>query len=112
MAENQGAALHIGSDEFNTIILEADKPALVDFWAPWCFPCRMLTATIEELAKDYESKAIIAKINTDENGELAQSLGIQGIPTMILFKEGKEVDRIVGAVPKPALAAKLDALLG
>ena len=112
MAENQETALHIGSDEFNTSILEADKPALVDFWAPWCFPCRMLAPTIEELAKDYEGRAIIAKINTDENGELAQSLGIQGIPTMILFKEGKEVDRVVGAVPKPALASKLGALLG
>jgi thioredoxin 1 len=103
--------VHVGMDDFNTAVLEADKPALVDFWAPWCFPCRMVAPTIEEVAKDYEGKVIVAKVNTDENGELAGSFGIQGIPTMILFKDGKEADRIVGAVPKKVLVSKLDALL-
>jgi len=110
MAENE-AVLHVGSDDFQAEVLDSGKPALVDFWAPWCFPCRMIAPTIEELAKDYQGRAVVAKINTDENGPLAQSLGIQGIPTMILFKDGEEVDRVVGAVPKQALASKLDALL-
>jgi thioredoxin 1 len=110
MSESE-AVLHVSSEDFQAEVLDSGKPALVDFWAPWCFPCRMIAPTIEELAKDYEGRAVVAKINTDENGELAQSLGIQGIPTIILFKDGQEADRVVGAVPKQALASKIDALL-
>lgn len=103
--------LHVESDQFKEKVIEAELPALVDFWAPWCFPCRMIGPTIEELAKDYAGRAIVAKVNTDNNGELASSFGIQGIPTMIFFKDGKIVDRVMGAVPKHVLTAKLDALL-
>jgi thioredoxin 1 len=110
MAENE-KVLHVGQADFESKVVNADKPALVDFWAPWCFPCRMIAPTIEELAGDYENKVIVAKVNTDEHGEVAQSYGIQGIPTMIFFKDGQEVDRVTGAVPKQALAEKLDALL-
>ena len=108
---DQENALHVSKDDFNEMVLNAGKPALVDFWAPWCFPCRMIAPTIEELAKDYQGKVVVAKVNTDENGELAGSFGIQGIPTMILFKDGKEADRVTGAVPKQVLISKLDALL-
>ena len=110
MTENE-KVLHVGKADFDAKVLQADQPSLVDFWAPWCFPCRMIAPTIEELANDYDGRVIVAKVNTDEHGEIAQSYGIQGIPTMILFKGGQEVDRITGAVPKQALVAKLDALL-
>lgn len=104
--------LHVNSGEFKSKIVEAGKPALVDFWAPWCFPCRMIAPTIEELARDYQGRVIVAKVNTDDNGELASSFGIQGIPTMLFFKEGKVVDRVTGAVPKHVLVAKLNKMLG
>lgn len=110
MADNE-KVLHVGKSDFESKVLQADQPALVDFWAPWCFPCRMIAPTIEELASDYDGRAIVAKVNTDQDGEIAQSYGIQGIPTMIFFKGGQEVDRITGAVPKQALSSKLDALL-
>ena len=111
MAENE-KVLHIGKAEFDQTVLKADKPVLVDFWAPWCSPCLMIASTVEQLAEEYDGKVIVAKVNTDEDGEIAQSYGIQGIPTMIFFNNGEEADRITGAVPKQALAAKLDALLG
>jgi thioredoxin 1 len=103
--------LHVTDDTFQKEVLESDLPVLVDFWAPWCGPCRMLGPVIEELAKDYDGRALVAKLNTDENQDTPRRYGIMGIPTVILFKKGEEVDRLVGVRPKPALAAKLDALL-
>jgi thioredoxin 1 len=103
--------LHVTDATFQKDVLESTLPVLVDFWAPWCGPCRMLAPTIEELAKDYDGRAVVAKMNTDENGETPGKYNIMGIPTMILFNGGEEVERLVGVRPKKAIAEKLDALL-
>lgn len=84
---------------------------MVDFWAVWCGPCRMIAPTVEELAKEYTGKLKVAKLNTDDNPDIASRYKIMGIPTIIFFKDGQKVDQIVGAVPKPQLKAKIDTLL-
>lgn len=94
---------------FNKEALEADKPVLVDFYADWCGPCKMMSPIIEELAKDYEGEIIIGKLNTDENPNTTAQYKVMSIPTMILFKDGKELDKVVGAVSKDTLVEKLDA---
>ena len=85
--------------------------SMVDFWAPWCGPCRMIAPVIEELAADFEGKANICKVNTDEEQDIAVKFGIRSIPTIMFFKDGKMVDQVVGAQSKQALAQKIDALL-
>ncbi len=105
------ALLHVSDAEFRKTVLEADVPVLVDFWAAWCGPCRMIAPSVEEIAKDYAGKALVAKMDTDANPQTPHKYGIMGIPTLIIFKNGKEVDRIVGAVPKAAITRKLDAVL-
>lgn len=92
-------------------ILNTDKPVLVDFWATWCGPCRALAPVIEELAAEYEGKAVIGKCNVDDNEDLPVNFGIRSIPTLLFFKNGELVDRLVGAAPKSDIAAKLNALL-
>jgi len=92
----------------NTI---AEGVTLVDFWAPWCGPCRMIAPIIEELAEEFDGKAGIAKVNTDEEQMTAVKYGIRSIPTLIIFKDGKAVDQIIGAVPKQVFASKLEAVL-
>ena len=90
----------VNDDNFASEILQADVPALVDFWAPWCGPCRMVSPALEELAADYEGKVKVMKMNVDDNQRTAAQYGIRSIPTVMLFKGGELVDQIIGAVPK------------
>ena len=103
-----GAALDLNDDNFDTEIGSSDVPVLVDFWAPWCPPCRQLTPTIEALADEYAGKAKVAKVNIDEAGQIAQRFGISSIPALFVMKNGEVVDRMMGAQPKANLAAALD----
>jgi thioredoxin 1 len=97
---------------FNEEVLKSKVPALVDFWAPWCGPCRMQGPIIEELEKDYAGKPVkIGKLNVDENGDVAQKYGVMSIPTLLLFKDGKIVEQMVGVQSKESLKSKLDALM-
>ena len=101
-------AIEITDANFKEII-SSDKPVLVDFWAEWCGPCKMIGPVIEELAGDYEGKAIIGKMDVDSNREVPMQFGVRSIPTLLVFKNGEVVDKQVGAVPKNVLSQKLDA---
>ena len=101
-------ALEITDANFQDVI-NSDKPVLVDFWAEWCGPCRMVGPVVEELAGEYEGRAIVGKVDVDANPQISMKFGIRSIPTLLVFKNGQVVDKQVGAVPKNVLAAKLDA---
>ncbi|MEA2639919.1 MAG: thioredoxin 1 [Chloroflexota bacterium] len=101
------APVHVSENSFDTDVLGSTEPVLVDFWADWCAPCRMVAPVLEEIANEQDGKLKIAKIDVDANPGFVQRFGIAGIPTMILFKEGKEVDRVTGYMPKQALWTKL-----
>jgi thioredoxin 1 len=104
-----GKALELNNDNFEATVKEG--VTLVDFWAPWCGPCRMVAPIVDELATDYEGKANICKVNTDENQDIAVKYGIRSIPSILFFKDGEQVDMIVGAVSKQAFEQKIDGLL-
>ena len=103
--------IHVSDAEFQEKVLNSTTPVIVDFWAPWCGPCRMVAPILDELAKDYDGKIVVAKVNTDENPQWAMKFGVQGIPTMLFVKGGQLVDRMVGAAPKPFIQQRVDALL-
>ncbi len=104
-------AVEITDGNFETVVKNSDKVVLVDFWAEWCGPCRMVGPIVEELAKEYDGKAVIGKLNVDNNPNVSMEFGVRNIPTILFFKGGKVVDKQVGAVPKAQLAAKLQAQL-
>jgi thioredoxin 1 len=104
-------AVEITDANFDEMVLNAGKPVLIDFWAVWCGPCRAVAPIVEEIADEYDGRAVIAKMDVDQNKQIATQLGIQAIPTLLLVKDGQIADRIVGMVDKKSLAAKLDALL-
>jgi thioredoxin 1 len=97
---------------FEDDVLKSDRPVLVDFWAAWCAPCRMLAPTVEAVAEKYASSARVVKVNVDDNPSVSQRFGIKGIPTLILFKNGKEEERVVGATSEQAISRMLDKHVG
>jgi len=104
-------ALELTDSNFEELVLKSDKPVLVDFWAEWCGPCRMVGPTVEELHHDYSGKTVVGKVNVDENPNISAQFGIRNIPTLLVFKNGEIVDKQVGVAPKSVLAGKLDAQL-
>jgi len=106
-----GNALAVTSGNFATEVLQSPLPVLVDFWAAWCGPCRAVAPTVEALASEYAGKLKVVKLDVDESGDVAGQFGVQSIPTLILFKDGQPVERLVGAVPKPAIVSKIQPYL-
>ncbi len=104
-------ALEINDANFEELVVKSDKPVVIDFWAVWCGPCRMIAPLIEEMAKDYEGKAVIGKLDVDSNPNVTTKFGVRNIPTVLFLKNGEVVDKQVGAVPKSVLVQKLEALL-
>lgn len=105
------ALLELTSSNWDSEVLKAKGLVIIDFWAPWCGPCRIISPAVEELAKEYSGKVKVAKLNTDENSEIASRYKIMGIPTIMFFKDGVKLDQIVGVVPKQHLKEKIDSYL-
>ena len=105
------AALEVTDDSFTNEVLNSELPVLVDFWAEWCGPCKMVSPIVEELSNEYNGKVKVAKLDVDSNPQTATNYGIRGIPTLLMFKDGSAVDQIVGAVPKTHIAERLDKII-
>ncbi|PZN12770.1 MAG: thioredoxin [Bacillota bacterium] len=104
--------IELTAEHFETEVLQADRPVLVDFWAPWCGPCRMIAPVVEEIARDHADKLKVAKLNVDDHGAVAARYGVMSIPTLILFRDGQPVTRIVGFRPKEELEQEILRALG
>ncbi len=104
-------ALEINDGNYAELVEKSDKVVMIDFWAEWCGPCRMLTPIVEEMHKEFDGKAVIGKVNVDDNPEITNKHGIRNIPTILFLKNGTVVDKVVGAVPKANLTTKLNGLL-
>ncbi len=104
-------AIELTDSNFEEMVIKSDKPVLVDFWAEWCGPCRMVAPIVNEISIEYEGKAIVGKLDVDSNPEVAQKYGIRNIPTILFFKNGEVADKQVGAVPKSMLTSKIENLL-
>lgn len=105
------SAISVTESNFTEEVLNSEVPVLVDFWAPWCGPCRMVAPVVEEIAVQYEGELKVVKVNTDENPQIASQYGIRSIPTLMIFKDGEKVDMVVGAVPKSTLSNTLEKYL-
>ncbi len=103
-------AKHLSAQEFKALLAESQVPVVVDFWAEWCMPCHMMAPSVDQLARDFAERAVVAKVDADENPELLGHYGIQGIPTLIYFQNGKEADRVIGVTQYGSLKAKLEKL--
>jgi thioredoxin 1 len=106
------AITEITQATFQTEVLQSDVPVLVDFWAPWCGPCRMVSSVVDEVAQDYAGRLKVVKVNTDEQPGIASNYGIRSIPTLMVFMNGEKVEQLVGAVPKSTLANTVEPFLG
>ncbi|MFN2394650.1 MAG: thioredoxin [Bacteroidales bacterium] len=104
-------ALELTDSNFDELVLKSDKPVLVDFWAEWCGPCRMVAPIVSEIATEYDGKAVVGKLDVDSNPGIATRFGIRNIPTILFFKDGEVADKQVGAVPKSVLTSKIENLI-
>ena len=104
-------ALEINDANFEELVLQSDKPVLLDFWAEWCVPCRMVAPIVQELSEDYAGRLVVGKVDVDSNPGIASKFGIRNIPTILFFKYGVVVDKHVGAAPKSTLSSKVDSIL-
>ena len=107
----ENMALELTDANFDEIVLKSDKPVIVDFWAVWCGPCRMVGPIVQEIGEEYEGQAVVGKLDVDNNPSIAQRFSIRNIPTILFFKNGEVVDKQVGSVPKQVLVGKLESLL-